>query len=122
MYDALYRDLGAPPAPTAFELTLAVPAPRTALPATVRWLTATGHPAGAKAAAPGGPMPGGHEPAVALPPVSHIAGATPIALDVFPPRPAFAGVAPGDWPAVPDGGAGAVTITPRHAADGGAAL
>ena len=47
----------------------------------------------------------GEEPVVAPPPVSHIACAAPIALDVFPPRPAFAGVAPGDWPAAPDGGA-----------------
>jgi polysaccharide biosynthesis protein PelF len=38
-YDALYADLAAPPPPGAFELALAVPAPRAALPATLRWLT-----------------------------------------------------------------------------------
>jgi len=134
VYGALYHDLGAPPPPTAFELTLAVPAPRTALPATVRWLTAAEpgradrtalaagrpaeparrhrrDPAETTPETPGGPMPSnrtegaGEEPVVAPPPVSHIACAAPIALDVFPPRPAFAGVAPGDWPAAPDGGA-----------------
>ena len=45
------------------------------------------------------------EAVVVLPPVSHIASATPIALDVFPPRPAFAGAAPGEWPVAVDGGA-----------------
>ncbi|BFU42839.1 DUF3492 domain-containing protein [Krasilnikovia sp. MM14-A1004] len=37
-YDALYTDLAAPPPAPAFELALAVPAPRTARPATLRWL------------------------------------------------------------------------------------
>ncbi|MFC7275116.1 DUF3492 domain-containing protein [Paractinoplanes rhizophilus] len=42
VYGALYTDLAAlPPAP-AFELALAVPAPRAALPATLRWLTPAG--------------------------------------------------------------------------------
>ncbi|MEV6347282.1 DUF3492 domain-containing protein [Actinoplanes sp. NPDC051851] len=39
VYDGLYTDLAAPPAATSFELALAVPAPRTSPPATVRWLT-----------------------------------------------------------------------------------
>jgi glycosyltransferase involved in cell wall biosynthesis len=37
-YGALYTDLAGPPPAQAFELALAVPAPRAALPATVRWL------------------------------------------------------------------------------------
>lgn len=37
-YGALYADLAGPPPATAFELALAVPAPRVAVPATVRWL------------------------------------------------------------------------------------
>jgi glycosyltransferase involved in cell wall biosynthesis len=39
VYGALYTDLAAPPPARAFELALAVPAPRTPMPATVRWLT-----------------------------------------------------------------------------------
>ncbi|MEU8241727.1 DUF3492 domain-containing protein [Actinoplanes missouriensis] len=39
VYGALYTDLAAPPPAQAFELALAVPAPRTTTPATVRWLT-----------------------------------------------------------------------------------
>ncbi|GLY04894.1 DUF3492 domain-containing protein [Actinoplanes sp. NBRC 101535] len=38
-YGALYTDLAAPPPVHSFELTLSVPAPRTTMPATVRWLT-----------------------------------------------------------------------------------
>lgn len=38
VYRALYTDLAAPPPPPAFELALSVPAPRTELPATMRWL------------------------------------------------------------------------------------
>jgi glycosyltransferase involved in cell wall biosynthesis len=37
-YDALYADLTAPPPAPAYELALAVSAPRTARPTTVRWL------------------------------------------------------------------------------------
>jgi hypothetical protein len=47
---------------------------------------------------------GPDDPQSKLPPVSHIASAAPIALDVFPPRPAFAGVTPGEWPVGPEGG------------------
>jgi polysaccharide biosynthesis protein PelF len=39
VYGELYTDLAAPPPAVAVELPLAVPAPRAALPATVRWLT-----------------------------------------------------------------------------------
>ncbi|MBB2942180.1 glycosyltransferase involved in cell wall biosynthesis [Actinoplanes lutulentus] len=39
VYGALYTDLAAPPPAPAFELALAVAAPRTTTPATVRWLT-----------------------------------------------------------------------------------
>lgn len=39
VYGALYHDLAAPPPAQAFELALAVPAPRTPMPATLRWLT-----------------------------------------------------------------------------------
>jgi polysaccharide biosynthesis protein PelF len=39
VYGALYADLAAPPPAESFELTLSVPAPRTGLPATMRWLT-----------------------------------------------------------------------------------
>ncbi|WP_328461573.1 DUF3492 domain-containing protein [Actinoplanes sp. NBC_00393] len=39
VYGALYTDLAAPPPAPAFELQLTVPAPRTTVPATVRWLT-----------------------------------------------------------------------------------
>jgi glycosyltransferase involved in cell wall biosynthesis len=38
-YGALYTDLAGPPPAPAYELALAVPAPRTAMPATLRWLT-----------------------------------------------------------------------------------
>jgi glycosyltransferase involved in cell wall biosynthesis len=38
-YRALYTDLAGPATAPAFELTLSVPAPRSAMPATVRWLT-----------------------------------------------------------------------------------
>ena len=38
VYGALYADLAAPPAAPTFELALAVPAPRSEPPATVRWL------------------------------------------------------------------------------------
>jgi glycosyltransferase involved in cell wall biosynthesis len=38
-YGALYSDLAGPPPDPHYELALSVPAPRTALPATVRWLT-----------------------------------------------------------------------------------
>ena len=37
-YGALYADLTEPPPTPAFELALAIPAPRAALPATLRWL------------------------------------------------------------------------------------
>jgi glycosyltransferase involved in cell wall biosynthesis len=37
-YGAIYADLAGPPPAAAFELALAVPAPRSAVPATVRWL------------------------------------------------------------------------------------
>ncbi|MCA2215122.1 DUF3492 domain-containing protein [Jidongwangia harbinensis] len=37
-YGALYTDLAGPPPARAYELALAVPAPRAALPTTVRWL------------------------------------------------------------------------------------
>ncbi|AGL20412.1 DUF3492 domain-containing protein [Actinoplanes sp. N902-109] len=43
-YGALYTDLAAPPPAPSYELALAVPAPRTAEPATVRWLTADPQP------------------------------------------------------------------------------
>ncbi|WP_067505308.1 DUF3492 domain-containing protein [Actinoplanes sp. TFC3] len=39
-YGALYTDLAGPPPAPAYELTLAVPAPRTPRPATLRWLAA----------------------------------------------------------------------------------
>ena len=39
VYGELYADLAAPPPAQAFELDLAVPAPRTVPPATLRWLT-----------------------------------------------------------------------------------
>lgn len=39
VYGALYSDLASPPPAQAFELALAVPAPRTPIPATLRWLT-----------------------------------------------------------------------------------
>ena len=38
VYGALYTDLAAPPPAQAYELALSVPAPRTELPTTVRWL------------------------------------------------------------------------------------
>jgi glycosyltransferase involved in cell wall biosynthesis len=38
-YEALYTDLAGPPPAPAYELTLAVPAPRIAVPTTLRWLT-----------------------------------------------------------------------------------
>ena len=38
VYGALYTDLAAPPPAPAFELALAVPAPRAEVPATLRWL------------------------------------------------------------------------------------
>jgi glycosyltransferase involved in cell wall biosynthesis len=38
-YGALYTDLATPPPAPAFELALSVPAPRAAMPATMRWLT-----------------------------------------------------------------------------------
>jgi glycosyltransferase involved in cell wall biosynthesis len=38
-YGALYTDLAGPPPAPAYELPLAVPAPRTAMPTTLRWLT-----------------------------------------------------------------------------------
>jgi glycosyltransferase involved in cell wall biosynthesis len=38
VYGALYTDLAAPPPAPAFPLALTVPAPRTTMPATVRWL------------------------------------------------------------------------------------
>lgn len=38
-YAALYSDLAAPPPAPTFDLTLSLPAPRSELPATVRWLT-----------------------------------------------------------------------------------
>jgi glycosyltransferase involved in cell wall biosynthesis len=40
-YAALYSDLAGPPPEPHHELALSVPAPRTALPATVRWLAST---------------------------------------------------------------------------------
>jgi glycosyltransferase involved in cell wall biosynthesis len=42
VYGALYTDLAGPPPPPAYELTLAVPAPRTGRPATLRWLAQAG--------------------------------------------------------------------------------
>jgi glycosyltransferase involved in cell wall biosynthesis len=60
VYDALYHDLAASPPPAAFELTLAVPAPRSGLPATVRWLTGADRPGSSSTpATPGAPTPGG---------------------------------------------------------------
>jgi hypothetical protein len=38
-YGALYTDLAGPPPAPAYELALAVSAPRIAMPATLRWLT-----------------------------------------------------------------------------------
>ena len=98
VYGALYTDLAPPPLATAFELALAVPAPRSPSPVTLRWLAPEGgrrarHAAGAPAPVqdgpiPGGPMPGGSDdPLVPMPPASHISDPAPIALDVFPPRP-----------------------------------
>jgi glycosyltransferase involved in cell wall biosynthesis len=40
-YGALYSDLAGPPPEPQYELALSVTAPRTALPATMRWLTST---------------------------------------------------------------------------------
>ena len=62
VYGALYTDLAAPPAAPAFELALAVPAPRAELPATLRWLTPEDPMTSTVPAptdAPGGPMHGG---------------------------------------------------------------
>jgi glycosyltransferase involved in cell wall biosynthesis len=42
VYGALYADLAAPPPVRSFELALSVPAPRTGLPATMRWLNPPG--------------------------------------------------------------------------------
>ncbi|MFI7600792.1 glycosyltransferase [Actinoplanes sp. NPDC049681] len=42
VYGALYTDLAGPPPAPAYELTLAVPAPRDARPATLRWLAGAG--------------------------------------------------------------------------------
>ncbi|WP_199511831.1 DUF3492 domain-containing protein [Nucisporomicrobium flavum] len=42
VYGALYTDLAGPPPAPAYELALAVPAPREAHPATLRWLTGAG--------------------------------------------------------------------------------
>ncbi|MFI5491028.1 DUF3492 domain-containing protein [Actinoplanes sp. NPDC051859] len=42
VYGALYTDLAGPGPAPSYELALAVPAPRDARPATVRWLTGTG--------------------------------------------------------------------------------
>jgi hypothetical protein len=104
VYGALYSDLSAPPPALAFELALAVPAPRAELPATLRWLTpeepmtTTARPAGGRHSAdaqptPGGPMPAGpddapapHRPAAdpAAPP----GAAEPAADPPAPPRPA----------------------------------
>jgi hypothetical protein len=57
VYGALYTDLAGPPPPAAYELTLAVPAPRAEMPATLRWLRP---PAGTRTGPgdPGGPMIG----------------------------------------------------------------
>jgi glycosyltransferase involved in cell wall biosynthesis len=57
VYGALYTDLAGPPPAPAFELRLSVPAPRTALPATLRWLRPAGDRIAAADAA-GGPMTG----------------------------------------------------------------
>jgi glycosyltransferase involved in cell wall biosynthesis len=38
-YEALYTDLAGPPPAPAYEMALAVPAPRNAVPTTLRWLT-----------------------------------------------------------------------------------
>ena len=38
VYRALYTDLATPPPARAYELALSVPAPRTEVPATMRWL------------------------------------------------------------------------------------
>ena len=38
-YGGLYTDLAAPPPAPAYEMVLSVPAPRSAVPATMRWLT-----------------------------------------------------------------------------------
>lgn len=43
VYGALYTDLAAPPPPTAYELALAVPAPRSEPPVTLRWLVSERH-------------------------------------------------------------------------------
>jgi hypothetical protein len=42
VYGELYADLAAPPPAPHFELTLAVPAPRSEPPATLRWLVQEG--------------------------------------------------------------------------------
>ncbi|GAA3337950.1 glycosyltransferase [Amorphoplanes nipponensis] len=42
VYSALYTDLAGPPPAPCYELALAVPAPREARPATVRWLAQSG--------------------------------------------------------------------------------
>jgi len=42
VYGALYTDLAGPPPAPAYELALAVPAPRDTLPATLRWLSGAG--------------------------------------------------------------------------------
>ncbi|MGX6604135.1 DUF3492 domain-containing protein [Micromonosporaceae bacterium Da 78-11] len=52
VYGELYADLAAPPPPAAFELALAVPAPRTELPAALGWLPATASPSCAGATSP----------------------------------------------------------------------
>jgi glycosyltransferase involved in cell wall biosynthesis len=92
VYGALYTDLAALPPPPAFELALAVPAPRAAFPATLRWLAPVGRASDGPAS--GGPMHGGNDDSfAALPPSGHIADPGPIALDVFPPRPSHRAVA-----------------------------
>jgi hypothetical protein len=42
VYGELYADLAAPPPAPAFELALAVPAPRSEPPVTLRWLVREG--------------------------------------------------------------------------------
>jgi glycosyltransferase involved in cell wall biosynthesis len=61
VYSALYGDLASPPAPPVFELALAVPAPRSVPPATLRWLIRDESARGERTAEPamsGGPLEG----------------------------------------------------------------
>jgi glycosyltransferase involved in cell wall biosynthesis len=114
VYGALYRDLSAPPPALAFELALAVPAPRAGLPATLRWLTpeepmtttppsADGRHSVTARATPGGPLPADPDADPAADPATPEAAiALPLRPAALAPRPApGAGARPGDSAARP---------------------